>query len=174
MARHRTLFSVSPSRLIKSRLESPFLVAVRCLIERPPFSSLPREREAVVSHSILIVDDNSAIRSTLRSYLEQYREWSVCGEAENGQDALEKVKQLCPDVVLLDFQMPIMNGLDAARRITQLAPGTIMLMLTMHYSQELMKEAEAVGIKQVLSKSDAIRDHLLISLQTMQFQPDSV
>jgi DNA-binding NarL/FixJ family response regulator len=77
--------------------------------------------------------------------------------------AVQKVKELHPDVVILDFQMPVMNGIEAARQIALLAPNTAMVMLTMHNVEELSKQARAAGIKDVLSKSDVV-DHLLASL----------
>ena len=62
-----------------------------------------------MSHSILIVDDNNLVRRLLRGWLEQHSEWDICGEAENGQVAVERVEQLHPDIVILDLQMPVMN-----------------------------------------------------------------
>jgi DNA-binding NarL/FixJ family response regulator len=118
-----------------------------------------------LSSSILIVDDNAMIRQLIRSHIELHSDWHVCGEAENGKVAVEKVKDLRPDVVVLDFQMPIMNGLEAAREIAQVTPNTAMVMLTMHNSDQLWKDAQAAGIKEVLSKSDGVRDHLIPSLR---------
>ena len=66
-------------------------------------------------YSVLIVDDSALIRHSLRSCLEQDPEWRVCGEAEDGKVAVEKVEELHPDVVILDLQMPVMDGLAAAR-----------------------------------------------------------
>ena len=60
-----------------------------------------------MSHTVLIVDDNNVIRRSVRSVIEQNTDWVVCGEAENGKIAVEKVKQLHPDVVILDWQMPV-------------------------------------------------------------------
>lgn len=114
--------------------------------------------------SILIVDDTPAIRRAIRHFFED-SEWQVCGEAENGAIAVEMVKQLGPDAVILDFQMPIMNGLDAAREISKLAPKTTMFMLTMHKSEALQQQARAVGIDAVFSKSDGLGSQLLASLK---------
>jgi len=83
----------------------------------------------------------------LRGWLEQHSEWEVCGEAENGQIAVESVKQLHPDIVILDLQMPVMNGLEAARQIHQFAPGTAMVMFTVYNSDQLQKAARANGVK---------------------------
>jgi hypothetical protein len=64
-------------------------------------------------HSILIVDDSALIRHSLRSCIEQNGNWEVCGEAENGKIGVGRVKELRPDVVILDLQMPVMDGLEA-------------------------------------------------------------
>lgn len=120
-----------------------------------------------MSYRVLIVDDNATIRNLVRSSIERNGEWEVCGEAENGQVAVEKVQQLQPDVVILDLQMPVMNGLEAARQITRLVPNMAMVMLTMHNCAQLSKDAQAAGIKDVLSKSDGIVNDLLVSLRNV-------
>ncbi|MGZ6231096.1 MAG: response regulator, partial [Syntrophales bacterium] len=68
---------------------------------------------------ILVVDDSPSVRRYLRAALELHRDWRVCDEARNGQEAVEQFRKIRPDVIVLDFQMPKMNGLDAARIITQ-------------------------------------------------------
>jgi len=118
-------------------------------------------------YSILIVDDSTLVRGLIRSYIEPDAAWRVCGEAENGEVAVEKVKELHPDVVILDFQMPGMNGIEAGRQIGLLAPSTTMVMLTMHDCEQLSKDAQAAGIKEVLSKSDGIAGHLIASLRSV-------
>ena len=110
---------------------------------------------------ILIVDDSSPIRHLLRFFIEHNTDWEVCGEAENGLIAVEKVVQLKPDAVILDLSMPVMNGLEAAREISRIDPNVQMVMFTMHSNEQLRKDAEAVGIKGVISKGDAIEGHLL-------------
>jgi two-component system, NarL family, nitrate/nitrite response regulator NarL len=114
---------------------------------------------------ILIVDDSSLLRNSIRSCIEENSNWQVCGEAENGKVAVEKVMELQPDLVLLDLSMPVMNGLDAARRIATVSPRTIMVMFTMHDSPQLLKSAKSLGIKGVLCKSDGSLDHLIDSLK---------
>jgi chemotaxis response regulator CheB len=120
-----------------------------------------------MSHRILIVDDSAIIRHSIRMCIEHNTEWEVCGEAENGQVAIEKVRQLRPDVVTLDWQMPVMNGLEAAREISRIAPLAILLMITLHENILLTEEAHAAGIKEVLSKTDAVSEHLIASLRSV-------
>jgi DNA-binding NarL/FixJ family response regulator len=124
-----------------------------------------------MSHTILIADDSALVRHSIRSCIEQNSDWEVCGEAENGKVAVEKVRELHPDVVILDFSMPGMNGLDAARQITRIAPRTAMLMLTLYNYEQLSNDAHAAGIKDVLSKSDEMVDHLLASLSNVCVAP---
>jgi DNA-binding NarL/FixJ family response regulator len=120
-----------------------------------------------VPYSILIVDDSEIIRRFLRFVIEHNTEWQICGEAENGKAAIEMVEELHPDMVILDFQMPVMNGLEAARRITRIAPNTAMVMFTMHDSPQLRNEAQSVGIKDVISKSDGHIEHVIVSLRNV-------
>jgi DNA-binding NarL/FixJ family response regulator len=71
------------------------------------------------------------------------------------------VEELHPDMVILDFQMPVMDGLEAARRITLLAPKTAMVMFTIHDSEQLRNEAQSAGIKHVVSKTEQLAEHLM-------------
>ena len=102
---------------------------------------------------ILLVDDNPAVRRFLRGVLEEQDDWTVCDEAGDGAEAVERARQHHPDVVLLDFQMPVKNGLEAAREITSLAPGTPILMVTMYLSKQLMEEAQKAGIRGTCEKA---------------------
>jgi DNA-binding NarL/FixJ family response regulator len=103
---------------------------------------------------ILVVDDNPMVRRHLRAVLEQHEGWRVCDEARNGQEAVERFRQVRPDVIVLDFLMPEMNGLDAARIINQLSPGKPILMVTLYPSQQLSDEARKVGIRGACAKTD--------------------
>jgi two-component system, NarL family, response regulator NreC len=119
-----------------------------------------------MTFKVLIVDDSSIIRRSLRFCIEQNHDWRVCGEADNGRIAIEKVQELQPDAVILDFAMPVMNGLEAARHIARIAPEVAMVLFTLHDSGELRKEAYAAGIKDVVSKSEGAGPHLIASLKS--------
>jgi YesN/AraC family two-component response regulator len=80
---------------------------------------------------ILIVDDHRAARTTLRELLD-WHSFQVCGDAQNGKEAVERVIELKPDIVLLDINMPVMNGIAAAQEIRRIAPGTKIVFLTVH------------------------------------------
>lgn len=104
---------------------------------------------------ILLVDDNPAVRNYLRALLEQQDSWQVfCDEARTGGEALQRVKNNPPDMILLDFQMPDLNGLDVARQISEIFPEIPILMITIHLSKQLTDEARKVGIRGACAKSD--------------------
>jgi DNA-binding NarL/FixJ family response regulator len=106
---------------------------------------------------ILIVDDSPLVRQRLGELLEQHPRWVICGEAEDGGDAVAKAQALRPDLIVLDFLMPGMNGLQAAREIGKLIPGVPILMFSMHVSQQLVNEARSAGCRGAVDKSDVDR-----------------
>ena len=89
---------------------------------------------------MLIVDDHLLIRKGVRSLLNRHSTVDVCGEASDGEEAIQKVGELHPDIVLLDIQMPRMNGIQAARQIHQLQPSTKIVFFTAH-PQSLFDES---------------------------------
>jgi two-component system response regulator NreC len=103
---------------------------------------------------LLIVDDSSAIRHSLRNLLENRPDWEVCGEAENGREGVDKAIVLCPDLILLDLSMPVMNGFQAARELHRLLPQVPLLMFTSFGGAEIEHEALASGVTAVKSKSE--------------------
>ena len=124
-----------------------------------------------MSSKILIVDDSSMMRRALRRWIEQNPNWKVCAEAANGAVAIEKVKELLPDLVILDLSMPVMNGLEAARHIKEIAPTTPMVMFTMYVSDALTKDAQAAGIQCVVSKTESVANQLITSISSLLHQP---
>jgi DNA-binding NarL/FixJ family response regulator len=107
---------------------------------------------------ILLADDHEVVRQGLRRLLESQAGWEICGEAAAGREAVELTRRLKPDVVVIDFSMPGLNGTDAARQIIRELPRTEVLILTMHSSEPLIREALEAGARGYVLKSDASRD----------------
>jgi DNA-binding NarL/FixJ family response regulator len=112
----------------------------------------------VQSLRILIADDNKSLRSSLRAFLESRRGWTICGEAEDGREAVEKTLALRPDVILLDITMPNLNGIEAARIISLQAPETAILVVTQHRFRALAEQALRSGARGVIDKSQMAED----------------
>lgn len=109
---------------------------------------MPRKR-------VLLVDDNSVVRSLLRKIFESQSDFEISGEAENGRDAVDKAGKLKPDLIILDLTMPVMTGLDAAPLLKQLLPDTLIILFTQHEGDEVERQAQAAGIEAVVSKAQA-------------------
>jgi DNA-binding NarL/FixJ family response regulator len=120
---------------------------------------------------ILVADDHEVVRRGVRALLEGEPGWEVCGEAVTGREAVEKVTELTPDVVILDIGMPELNGLDAARQIRKAAPNSEVLILTMHESEQTVREVLAAGARGYVLKSDAGRDLVTAVTALCQHKP---
>jgi DNA-binding NarL/FixJ family response regulator len=107
---------------------------------------------------ILVADDHEVVRKGLISLLQSQPDWQVCGEAADGREAVEKAQQLKPDVVILDIGMPSLNGLEATRQILKINPQARVLILTLHDSDQVVREVLNAGARGFLLKSDAARD----------------
>ena len=103
---------------------------------------------------ILIANDRAVARKELTTLLETHAGWKVCGEAENGQEAVVKAAQLRPDLIILDLSMPIMDGLRAARRIAKIMPRVPILVYTEHHYWEIELEGEELGVRRLVPKTD--------------------
>ena len=108
--------------------------------------------------SILIVDDHPAIRRALRAAFEHQPGFTVCGEAEDGFDAIGKAKRLAPDLIVLDLRMPVMDGLETARELKKLFPQVPLMMLTCYHSSAAEQQALAAGVSAVFSKPDGMQN----------------
>jgi len=106
---------------------------------------------------ILVADDQPYMRRAVKSLLESHQGWVVCGEASDGLEAVSKMAELQPDVVVMDMMMPNLNGLEATRRIRQEFPSSRILILTLHDVPELVRLARIAGAKGLVLKSDSNR-----------------
>jgi len=84
--------------------------------------------------------------------------FTVCGEAEDGFDAITKAKKFSPDLIVLDLRMPVMDGLEAARELKRLFPRVPLMMLTCYHSSAAEKQALASGVTAVFSKPDGMQN----------------
>ncbi len=115
---------------------------------------------------VLVADDHDLMRRGIRTLLETHAGWEVCGEARTGREAVEKAEELKPDVIVLDISMPELNGVEAARRIRKASANIEVLILSMHYSDQLIREIVDAGVRGYIVKSDSDRD-LIIAVETL-------
>jgi DNA-binding NarL/FixJ family response regulator len=115
-----------------------------------------RKRRAGAETNPHLADDNHAVRRAMRHTLERNEDYKVCGEAENGREAIEKERELQPDLVVLDFSMPVMDGLEVARALKRSRPGIPIVLFTMFKDRFLEQEAFAAGVNVVVSKEEGI------------------
>ena len=102
---------------------------------------------------VLIVDDSAAMRQMLHDLIEADSAFEVCGLAENGHHAIEIAVRLLPDLVILDFSMPVMNGLQAAPILINALPAAIVILFTLYDDPDIAAQARSAGIHAVVSKS---------------------
>jgi DNA-binding NarL/FixJ family response regulator len=115
---------------------------------------------------ILVADDHDLIRRGVKHLLLSHAGWEVCAEAKTGREAVTKSEELKPDVVILDIGMPDLNGLEAARRIRAVSANTEILILSMHHTDQLIREIVDAGVRGYIVKSDSDRD-LIIAVETL-------
>ncbi len=113
---------------------------------------------------VVVADDHPVIRRMVRSVLEQHPHFEVCGEAENGAEAIEEVKRVKPDVVVLNVTMPLINGFQAAREIKTHVPETAIVILSSHADKHFIAEAREIGVRAYVPKSK-IGEALIKALQ---------
>lgn len=104
---------------------------------------------------VLIVDDHSFIRRGVQTILHPFPEWEFCGEADNGRDAIRMADELKPEVIIMDVSMPGLNGIEATRAIRKTQPAVKIVLLTLHESADLVRNAFRAGARGYLLKTDA-------------------
>ena len=105
---------------------------------------------------VLIADDHPLVRKIVRSTLQQDPQLEICGEAQDGAEAIEEAQRLKPDVVVLDLAMPILGGFDAAREIKIKSPGCAIVILSSSVDQRFVDEAPKIGICAYVAKTKAV------------------
>src|ERR1700741_5328121 len=115
---------------------------------------------------ILIADDHDLMRRGIKGMLQSHAGWEICGEAHTGREAVTKAQELKPDIAILDISMPDLNGVDAARRIRKESPNSEILILSVHYSDQLIRDILEAGVRGYIVKSDSDRD-LVIAVETL-------
>ena len=106
-----------------------------------------------MAKTILIVDDNTYIRRGVSELFKRESDFEVCGEAENGKEAINKALALHPELIVLDLSMPVMNGLDAARELKRLIPTVPLIMYSAFGDVFGEQQARLIGISELVSKS---------------------
>jgi DNA-binding NarL/FixJ family response regulator len=129
--------------------------------------ALAFSEETRVSLRLLIADDNEFVRMIVRTLLTCRRDWQVCGEAANGREAIAKVGELSPDIVILDLTMPVMNGFEAAKQIRRIAPCTKIVLFSVH---ELLRTAAEVGADAFVSKGSSAQE-LIAAIERVIGEP---
>ena len=104
--------------------------------------------------TFLVVDDYGAFRRILRQMVESHPHWSVLAEARDGQEAVQLAMACCPQVVLMDVVMPVMNGIEATRRIKQSLPETRVIMFSAHHEEEFQRKSLQAGADYFLWKEE--------------------
>jgi DNA-binding NarL/FixJ family response regulator len=109
-----------------------------------------------MGRKVMIVDDNPPIRQALCELFTREGDFDVCGEAQNGREAIEKAQQLHPDLIVTDLSMPVMNGLEETRVLKKIMPAVPVIIFTAHNDSFAEKEARAAGVSAVVPKSQAV------------------
>jgi two-component system chemotaxis response regulator CheY len=153
--RHQRCIAIREWLLDRRRQENPAMAEDRNSDSRP---------------SVLIVDDNPEMRHAVAQTFSSDG-FRVCGEAKDGKEGVDLVKQLAPDLIILDLAMPVMNGLNAAIEIRKIAPSTPIILFTMFHDKDIAEYALKVGVNLVLSKTEELSSLVRVahSLRTDKF-----
>lgn len=109
-----------------------------------------------MTKTVLIVDDNAFVRRALCEIFEREGDLEVCGEAEDGQQAIAAAMCLHPDLVILDISMPVMSGLDAARALRTLRPTLPLILYSAGADRAVELQATSIGVSELVSKAEPV------------------
>ena len=109
----------------------------------------------MTKHKILIADDHAMIREGIKILLKNKKEYEIIGEAVNGLDAVEKYKNLNPDLVILDISMPELSGMEAAKEILNIDPAALIVILSMYDDEDYIRLCLEIGVKSYVVKSES-------------------
>ena len=123
-------------------------------------------RESLSTVRILLVDDHAAVRQSIRELLLPHSDWTICGEAADGIEAVKMAQDLRPDLVLMDISMPRMNGLDAGRIILRETPECDIVIVTQNEQDVARRQAEAINAVGFVNKAD-LHKELRPTLETV-------
>jgi DNA-binding NarL/FixJ family response regulator len=119
------------------------------------FNAIVLQRLTLMAKTVLLVDDNAAIRDVLCGLFGSQTDFEVCGEAENGQEAIEKAERLRPDLIVMDRSMPV-NGIEAARVLKRLMPAAPLIIFSEYSDVFSEQEARSAGVSALVSKSEHV------------------
>ena len=105
---------------------------------------------------ILIADDRQLMRNALKTIFAMRPKWEICGEATDGLEVVTKVAELQPDLILMDFKMPLADGIQAAAEISATSPSIPIVMYTLYRNDELDAAAKQSGVRSVVAKQDGV------------------
>ncbi len=120
---------------------------------------------------VLIVDDHEAVRKGVAGILESRGDIEVVGEGANGEEAIRKAQELNPDLIIMDFTMPVLDGLEAARRILKVSPNMPILMFSMHTMDALTEAARIAGTRGFITKGESAENLLLAVGKVVSKEP---
>jgi DNA-binding NarL/FixJ family response regulator len=120
---------------------------------------------------VLIVDDHEAVRKGVAGILGSRGDIQVVGEAANGEEAVRKAKELNPDLIIMDFTMPVLDGLEAVRRIIKVSPEMPILMFSMHKMDALTEAAKLAGARGFITKGESAENLLNAVDRVVQKEP---
>jgi DNA-binding NarL/FixJ family response regulator len=137
------------------------------MLFRKRINKLKTKGERMEEIKILIADDHKMVREGLKALLSSQPDFTIIGEASDGHETVKKVKELEPDIVLMDISMPNLNGLEATRQIRRKFPKTKVLILTMHLNEEYIFQSLQLGASGYLLKENAAED-LISAIRSVQ------